>query len=132
MKGIIGLIVSILFSFFFVSPAFAQPQKVEVCPKDSNFAFLCELTGAQAGSVVEKVIVILLILSILIALFFLIWGGIKWIFSGGDKTAVESARNHIVAAIVGLIIALAAFFILQLILGFFGVKLGALTLPSLK
>jgi len=51
--------------------------------------------------------------------------------SGGDKAKVESARGTIIAAIVGLVIAFLAFFILSLALSFFGLSLTNLTLPRL-
>ena len=57
---------------------------------------------------------------VLIALAFLIYGGVKWITSGGDKAGVEAARNMIVAAIVGLVIAFLVYFILQIIFSLFG------------
>jgi len=55
-----------------------------------------------------------------VAVAFLIYGGIKWILSGGDKQAVESARNHIVAAIVGLVIVAGAFVIIGVVFKLLG------------
>ena len=67
----------------------------------------------------------------IIAVFFLIYGGVKWIISGGDKAAVEAARNHIIAAIVGLVVALLAFFILSVILKLFVIDKTTFNLPTL-
>ncbi len=61
------------------------------------------------------IITLLFVTGIIIAVAFLIYGGIKWILSGGDKTAVEAARNHIIAAIVGLVIVLGAYFIISIV-----------------
>jgi len=61
----------------------------------------------------QFIVSILFVIGIIVAIAFLIYGGIRWILSGGDKAAVENARNHIVAAIVGLVIIIAAFFILS-------------------
>ncbi len=61
------------------------------------------------------VINLLFSVGIIIAVAFLIYGGIKWILSGGDEKAVEAARNHIIAAIIGLIIVVGAFFILNIV-----------------
>ena len=77
------------------------------------------------------VVTIAFVIAVLIALFFLLWGGIKWITSGGDKTGVEAARNQIIAAIIGLIIVFLSFFILNLVLGLFGLSLLDLKLPTL-
>jgi hypothetical protein len=110
-------------------PAFA----VTLCPEDASFAPLCTAaTEGNIGTVIGRVITAILVIAVVLALFFLIWGGVKWIMSGGDKAKVESARGTIIAAIVGLIIAFLAFFIISLVLQLFG--LGGITefdLPSI-
>jgi len=78
---------------------------------------------------------ILFVIGIVVAIAFFIYGGIKWILSGGDKTAVESARNHIVAAVIGLVIIIAAFFILGTVIKLItgnDFNLNALCIPSLR
>ena len=52
--------------------------------------------------------------------------------SGGDKAKVESARNHIIAALIGLVIAFLAFFILSLALSIFGLSLNKISLPKIS
>lgn len=91
----------------------------------------CAIEGQSLGSIIGFVVTIAFIIAVLIALGFLIWGGIKWITSGGDKSGVEAARNQIIAAIIGLIIVFLAFFILNLILGLFGLSVFNLELPTL-
>lgn len=72
-----------------------------------------------AGSIKEDVpfeklpqfiVTLLFVLGIIFAISYLVYGGIRWVMSKGDKTKVEEARNHIVAALVGLVIVAAAFF----------------------
>ncbi|MBI3985278.1 MAG: hypothetical protein HY344_05090, partial [Candidatus Levybacteria bacterium] len=77
---------------------------------------------------------LIFILSVIVALLYLIWGGFKWLTSGGDKTAVQGAREHIVAAIVGLVIIFLSYFILNFIVGFFipGFSLANFELPNLN
>jgi len=72
-------------------------------------------------NLISNITTILLISVVVIALFFLIWGGIMWIISGGDKVKVEAARNRIVYSIIGLIVAFSAFFIVNIVLQFLGV-----------
>ena len=45
-----------------------------------------------------------MVLAALAAFLFLLWGAFEWITSGGDKSKLESARNRIAQALVGLII----------------------------
>jgi hypothetical protein len=112
----------------FALPAFAQ--NVNPCPA-GQFAGLCKFSTDKIGTVLANIVTVILIAAAIISLFFLIFGGIRWITSGGDKSKVESARNTIIAAIIGLIIALLAFFIITIVLGFFGLSLANLQLPKL-
>lgn len=65
----------------------------------------------------------LFVIIIITALIFLIWAGIQWITSGGDKGKIETARKRITYTIIGLVVAFAAFMIVNSVASFFGVKL---------
>lgn len=65
---------------------------------------------------------LLLYIAGALAIGYLMYGGIKWITSRGDKVAVESARRHIVAAVIGLVVVISAFFILQVVFRILGVQ----------
>jgi hypothetical protein len=106
---------------------------IDLCDETSQFGKLCNLSTDNFGNVVGAVITLLFVIAVIIALGFLIWGGIKWILSGGDKGAVESARNTIVAAIVGLVIVFLSYFILNLVINFFlGTGLDELHIPTIE
>jgi len=66
---------------------------------------------------------LLLTVAVILALIYLILGGITWIRSGGDKQKLAKARASISYAIIGLIVALVSFFIVNIIGFFFNVKL---------
>lgn len=92
------------------------------------------ITGVSPEKIPQFLVTLLFVVGIVIAVVFLIYGGIKWILSGGDPKQVEGARNHIVAAIVGLIIVLGAFLILNLVFTIITGKpfeIGKLCIPSL-
>lgn len=77
------------------------------------------------GTVFGNLINFIFVFAVVLALGFLIFGGIRWITSGGDKAGVESARNTIIAAIVGLVVIVLAYFILNLlVLPFLGFENG--------
>lgn len=101
-----------------------------LCPTGSSFGNLCNIVQDPA-TLIQKFIIIALIVAIFVCLFFLIYGGIRWITSGGDEKQVEAAKSHVVAAIVGLVIALAAWFILQFIGSFFNINILNFKLPTL-
>jgi len=99
----------------FTIPVYAAPAAPKnICPTN-QFASLCQLKLSEGGLIVGRVVTILLVFAILIALIFLIWGGIRWIMSSGDKSKLEGARGTVIGATVGLIIALSAYFFLNVI-----------------
>lgn len=65
-------------------------------------------------------------------LFFimLVVGGIKYLFSGGNPKATESARGTITAAVLGLILIVAAYLILLLLSNFTGLDLTTFSIPQ--
>ncbi len=71
------------------------------------------------------------IIGVIIFFFMLLIGAIKWIASSGDKQKLEDARGTITSALIGLVILLAVFAIIQLVGVFFNVNLLKLTLPTL-
>lgn len=72
------------------------------------------------GNLINGVLSFVMVIAALLVFFYLIWGGIEWITSGGDKGKTESARNKITAAVVGLIILAASYAILLVALRFIG------------
>lgn len=72
---------------------------------------------------IGSTLTIMLIIAVILTLIYLVLGGISWISSGGDKSKVASARSRITFAIIGLIVALAAFLIINLVGAIFKVPL---------
>jgi Type IV secretion system pilin len=74
------------------------------------------------GSLITAGIQMAMLLAALITFIFLIWGGLQWITSGGDKAKYEEARNRITAALVGLAIVAASWAIMLIVEQFFGIE----------
>src|SRR3990167_8302336 len=55
------------------------------------------------------------------ALFFIIYAGIKYIRSGGEEEKIKSARETLTYAIIGLVVILLSFLIINLISAVTGV-----------
>lgn len=51
----------------------------------------------------------------ILAVIYLMWGGIRYMTSKGDKQGVENARKHIISAIIGLVVVLLTFGLVQFI-----------------
>lgn len=76
--------------------------------------------ATDLGVYINQMLKFILMISALLVFAQLIWGGLEWITSGGDKKKIDDARNKIVAAVIGLIIVASSFAILQLALNFIG------------
>lgn len=112
MKKKLGIIAGSLTALLWALPAFAE--NIPIAPPAGSIA------NVAVAKLPQFLINLIFVVGIIIAVIFLIYGGIKWILSGGDKQAVEAARNHIIAAIVGLIIVVGAFFIISLVFTLLG------------
>lgn len=94
---------------------------IEIAPPTAGGQQIIKIENI--GQLISAVVGTLLIISALLAFFYLILGGIQWITSGGDKAGMEAARNKITHAIVGLIIVGAAWAIMILVQNFLGVTI---------
>ena len=129
IKKFHSIFISLILLLSFAQTAFAQSQPL--CPPGA-YSSLCDINANSAGGVAGTIIQLLLIVAILASLFFMIYGGIRYISSGGDKGKVDQARGTIVAAIIGLVISLLGFFVVNLVLMFFtGHGVSTLTIPKL-
>ena len=81
-------------------------------------------TGGEFGqNLLRTGIEALIVIAIVLAIFFMIWGAIQWILSEGDKEKLQKAKNRLTFAIIGLIIALVAFLVINIIGVVFNVTL---------
>ncbi len=51
-----------------------------------------------------------------VAVIFLIIGGLRYVISNGDSKAVEAAKNTILYAIVGIVVAVISFALVQFVI----------------
>lgn len=69
------------------------------------------------GSIFTTIVNVMLFIIGAICVIMLIWGGIRYTTSAGNSAAVTSAKNTIMYAIIGLIIAFLAFAVVNWVLG---------------
>ncbi|OGH21411.1 MAG: hypothetical protein A2958_01290 [Candidatus Levybacteria bacterium RIFCSPLOWO2_01_FULL_38_13] len=86
------------------------------CVKDSVATLQCIPT------VFQNVINWALVGGGIVALFFIIWSGIKYIRSGGTEDKVKEARETLTYAIIGLVVILLSFAIINFISALTGVS----------
>jgi hypothetical protein len=74
--------------------------------------------GGQGG-IFRTITNVLLFLIGAISVIMLIVGGIRYVVSGGDSTAVQNAKNTILYAIVGVVVAILAYAVVNFVVGSF-------------
>lgn len=63
---------------------------------------------------------LLFIVGFTLVIVLIVYSGIQWVISGGDKQKLQAARSRIIYAIIGLIVIIAAFFIVNTIVTLLG------------
>lgn len=77
-------------------------------------------TDIKVEAIPQYIVNALFLIAAFLAVAYLMYGGIKWITSRGDKMQVEAARKHIVAAVLGLVIVAGSFFALNVVFRLLG------------
>ena len=70
-------------------------------------------TRVDPNRVPQTIVNGIFLLASFLAVVYLMYGGIRWITSRGDKNAVQDARRHIMSAIIGIIVVAGTFFLLN-------------------
>lgn len=70
---------------------------------------------AGNGSIFKRIVDILLLIIGAVAVIMLIFGGFKYVTSGGDASGVTAAKNTILYAIVGIVVAILAYAIVDFV-----------------
>ena len=121
-----GLLVAGLASLLILSPAEAQVGSGGAVGgiDAARGAGVPSILAMGDGSIISKGINIMLYAIGVISVVMLIVGGFRYVVSGGQKEAVTAAKNTILYAIIGLLVAIFAYpfikFIVDVVLGMSG------------
>lgn len=78
-------------------------------------------TGEQGISkLLSNMIALFYTAAAIVLIFMLLWGAFDWITSEGEKEKLESARNKIINAIIGIMLFAVAFAVIQILGQFTG------------
>jgi amino acid transporter len=78
------------------------------------------------SNLLPAVVALLFGVAVFLAFIFLIFAGIQWITSEGDKQKIAAARRRIIFTVVGIIVASLAFLIITFVMGLFGITFSTL------
>lgn len=74
------------------------------------------LTFDPLTSQIQNIVNTLIFASGIIAVVFIIVGGLRYILSQGDEKAVQGAKNTVLYAVIGLVVVILAFAIVNFVL----------------
>ena len=119
-KAIVGLITMVALASSLALPVMASPTSSS---KGGSFAQqategLKQVGGndqTSFGDIVSKIINFLLFFVGVVSVIMIIYGGIQYTTSAGDSGKVTNAKNTILYAIVGLIVSILAYAIVNFV-----------------
>lgn len=103
--AIIGIAISLG-----ASVAVAQPTGAvdlfNACSGNSDTAVCKARNKDQASNIVQSVISLLLWIIGAVSVIMIVIGGFKYVTSNGDSNKIQSAKNTIMYAVIGVVVAL--------------------------
>lgn len=120
MKKFITIIISFIISSISPTPTLASCDNFTNCLQDINVSNLNSAftkNGASnfVGTLVGLIIPIALGIGGMLTVVFIIISGIQFVTSGGDPKGAAAAKDRLVYAVIGFIILILAYAVLQII-----------------
>lgn len=100
----------------------AQAAKPTLSGFDDTAAASAGFRIQDLGLLFQRVLNLIMIIAALLVFGYMIWGGVQWITSGGDKGKTEEARNKITSAVIGLAVLAASYALFRVVLYFLGLN----------
>jgi hypothetical protein len=127
MKKFKTILASVLFMFGIVAAPLAVGSVSYAAPKDQVCNGIGSIGGGNActndnaknglSNFLRQIINILLFIIGAIAVVMIIIGGLRYVLSGGDQSQITGAKNTILYAVVGLVVAIMAYAIVNFVVG---------------
>lgn len=99
-------------------PIVSQPVYADGITDGANAGNTDDMADNLFGNdgIFTKILNMLLFLVGAISVLMLVYGGIRYTLSGGDSSAVTAAKNTILYAIIGIVVSLLAYAIVEFVL----------------
>lgn len=89
----------------------------QIAALTQNLPASLQSTPANVGSIAKSVSDVLFYLVGAVAVGAIIYGGLLYALSGGDQGRMESAKNTILYAVVGIVVAILSYAIVNFVIG---------------
>ena len=112
--GLVGVVSSVA-----VAPAVGAIDVFDGCQGNGNTAVCNAKNNDRVDNLVQNIINLLLMVVGIISVIMIIIGGIRYTLSAGDSSQISNAKNTILYAVIGLVVAIAAYAIVNFVVGYF-------------
>lgn len=96
--------------------AFAACTSGAQCVKDGVMGAGDTGGGADLNAIIKNIVNLLLFVIGAVAVIMIVVGGIRYVTSNGESSAVTSAKNTILYAVIGLVVAVMAYAIVNFVI----------------
>jgi len=114
----IALLVGVSAAVLLPDTTYAVNAVEEACKIDPS-STICNSGGDSAGDIIRTVVNTLLFLLGIAAVIVIIISGLIYVTSGGDSNNVQKAKNMLLYAVIGLVVAISAYAIVIFVDGQF-------------
>lgn len=108
--------VAIITSLFSMNYAFARDKACDLMQGSAGKSSVCDGSKTDLKSTAKNVINTLLTIVGVAAVIVIIYSGIQYIISAGDSTKVGKAKNTLKYAVIGLIVAIMSYAIVNFVI----------------
>jgi hypothetical protein len=119
-KTLVAIMLGLALCFSFAMPALAQgtitAEELLSAGEEGTIGEVAGLGEAELSAVVARIIRAILGFLGVVAVVIILWGGFKWMTSGGQEEKIRDARKLIIMGIIGLGIVLAAYAIASFVI----------------
>lgn len=107
-----------------LAPLFAVPAGAinvidSACTDSNKDTAVCKGKDETAGKLIQTIINILLFAIGAISVIMIIVGGIRYVLSNGNSSQINSAKDTVLYAVIGLVVALLAYAIVGFVINQF-------------
>ena len=105
-------------AFLYSAPVTAASPEQSACEGSGGSwkGTTCTQGSRTVAGTIKNIGNILVFLTAAISVVMIILGGVRYALSGGDQGAITSAKNTILYAIIGVIVAVAAYAVINFVL----------------
>ncbi|MES2876056.1 MAG: hypothetical protein V4678_01145 [Patescibacteria group bacterium] len=119
MKRIVLAVAMVLGAGVFAALPAGAINVYKACNAANASEPVCQATGETVDGPVQAVISTLLVVIGIVAVIMIIVGGIRYTLSNGDASQIKSAKDTILYAVIGLVVAIMAYAIVNFVVSRF-------------